>query len=68
MGAVEAIRRPGIGLAAATWLELGLGALRDGDKVRAVGAFASIGDTEWHAILDRFPHLGDLIQTWEAKR
>jgi hypothetical protein len=61
-------RRPEIGLAAAAYLQLGLEALRAGDEVRAIGAFASIDTCSWEAVLDRFPTLSDLISKWEAAR
>lgn len=60
--------RHSIGLAAATHLELGLEALRDGDQVRAIGALASIDDESWAAICVRFPFLGDLVEKWEVGR
>lgn len=62
------LRRPEIGLAAATFLQLGLEALRDGDEVRAIGALASIDAVSWEAVLVRFPTLSDLVQKWEAAR
>lgn len=54
--------RAEIGLAAATYLGLGLAALRDNDPVRAVEAFASIEAASWAAILDRFPNLPTLLR------
>jgi hypothetical protein len=58
---------PEIGLSGATYLGLGLAALRAGDQVRAVEAFASIDSAAWSAILDRFPHLANLIEKWEMR-
>lgn len=52
---------PEIGLTGATYLQLGLEALRDGDMVRAIGALASIDAEAWDAISDRFPGLSELI-------
>jgi hypothetical protein len=60
--------RHSIGLAAASYLELGLAALRDGNQVRAVGCFASIDDSSWAAICARFPALSELITNLEATR
>lgn len=60
--------RPEIGLSAATHLQLGLEALRDGDLVRAVGALASIESSSWEAITARFPSLSSLITNLEASR
>jgi len=44
-----------IGLAAATWAEIGLRAMLDGDAPRAVGALASISEESWVALRERFP-------------
>ena len=52
---------PEISLAAATYLELGLEALRDGDTVRAVGCLASIDARSWNGVVARFPQLPALL-------
>ena len=44
-----------IGLAAATYAELGLEALLAGDIPRAVGTLASIDSQAWAALVERFP-------------
>jgi hypothetical protein len=53
---------PEIGLSAATYLGLGLQALRDGNIPRAVECFASIDARPWQAIVIRFPGLPDLLE------
>jgi hypothetical protein len=54
-----------IGLAAASYAETGLAALRDGDLPRAIGALASIDEPAWQALNARFP--GWLTpQDWNA--
>lgn len=58
---------PTIGLAAATWLELGLEALRDGNIPRAAGCLASIDAVSWDGLLIRFPTLPDLLKTGVAQ-
>ncbi len=68
MAAPATLPRAEIGLSAAAYLGLGLAALRDGDTVRAVECLASIDSASWSAILDRFPHLSDLIEKWETSR
>ena len=60
--------RRSIDLSAATYLEIGLGALQVGDVVRAVGAFASITDDSWTGIVVRFPWLPEWLEKLEAQR
>lgn len=53
--------RPGIGLAAAGLLEVGLVALEAGRLPAAIGSLAAIDDDAWAAIIRRFPNLPDMI-------
>jgi hypothetical protein len=60
--------RPGIGLAAAGLLEVGLASLEAGHLPAAIGSLAAIDSDAWSAILDRFPNLPALIQKWSSPR
>jgi len=60
--------RPGIGLAAAGLLEVGLTSLEAGHLPAAIGSLAAIDADAWTAILDRFPNLPALIQKWSSPR
>ena len=60
--------RPGIGLAAAGLLEVGLASLEAGHLPAAIGSLAAIDSDAWSAIVDRFPNLPTLIQKWSSPR
>jgi hypothetical protein len=60
--------RPGIGLAAAGLLEVGLASLEVGHLPAAIGSLAAIDEAAWSAILDRFPNLPALIEKWSSPR
>lgn len=60
--------RPGIGLAAAGLLEVGLASLEAGRLPSAIGSLAAIDDEAWSAILRRFPNLPTLIEKWSTPR
>ena len=53
--------RHDVDLSSAARLELGLTALEAGNIPAAVGALAAIPESDWHAILRRFPALPGYI-------
>lgn len=59
---------PGIGLAAAAHLEIGLLALEAGRLPTALGSLACIDDAAWSAIVARFPNLPAIIAKWSDVR
>jgi hypothetical protein len=55
-------RNAEIGLGAATFLEIGLASLQDGDVPRAAGAFMSINAEAWQEIVNRLPGLAEWVR------
>lgn len=61
-------RFPDVGLAAATYLEMGLTALGEGNVPRAVGCLAAIDGKSWEAIVIRFPDLPARLAPYYARQ